>query len=204
MFATEHPGLRGSRTLRRRRPWVRRPPSLSRELKADVRIPGPRRRYPRGSSTVAPRGWASGRRRAIECSPYVLGTPMKTREAACCFPVLGFTPDREIWGFPDLDTLTSCGPRTLKNNSQSGMELVDVEGRCWVVRSVRRTGRGAPLLAWLLSHLLSTPQSRIEHELDAMAPSPSTTSRPESAPRWSPSLKTIVSTTNGRPSWRSC
>jgi len=95
---------------------------------------------------------------------------MKTREAACCFPVLGFTPDREIWGFPDLDTLTSCGPRTLKNNSQSGMELVDVEGRRWVVRSVRRTGRGAPLLAWLLSHLLSTPQSRIEHELDAMAP----------------------------------
>jgi hypothetical protein len=94
---------------------------------------------------------------------------MKTREADCHFPVLGFTPDREIWGFPDLDTLTSCGPRTLKHNSQSGMELVDVEGRRWVVRSVRRTGRGEPLLAWLISHLLSTPQSRIEHDLDAMA-----------------------------------
>jgi hypothetical protein len=96
------------------------------------------------------------------------GVAMKTREADCRFPVLGFTPDREIWGFPDLDTLTSCGPRTLRDNSQSGMELVDIEGRCWVVRSVRRTGRGEPLLAWLISHLLSTPQSRIEHELDAM------------------------------------
>jgi hypothetical protein len=49
------------------------------------------------------------------------------------------------------------------------MELVDAEGRRWVVRSVRRTGRGKPLPAWLISHLLSTPQSRIEHELDAMA-----------------------------------
>jgi hypothetical protein len=93
---------------------------------------------------------------------------MKTREADCIFPVLGFTPDREIWGFADLNTLTSCGPRTLRNNMQSGMELVDADGRRWVVRSVRRTGRGKPLLAWLISHLLSTPQSRIEHELDVL------------------------------------
>jgi hypothetical protein len=97
---------------------------------------------------------------------------MKTREAGFRFPVLGFTPDGEIWGFPDLATLTSCGPRTLKEHSQSGMELVDVEGRRWVVRSIRRLGRGEPLLAWLISHLLSTPQSRIEHELDAMAAMP--------------------------------
>ena len=95
---------------------------------------------------------------------------MKTSEANFHFPVLGFTPDREIWGFSDLNTLTSCGPRTLKDNMQAGMELIDVDGRRWVVRSVRRTGRAEPLLAWLVSCVLSTPQSRIEHELDAMDP----------------------------------
>jgi len=93
---------------------------------------------------------------------------MKTAEAQFHFPVLGFTPDREIWGFQDLATLTSCGPRTLKNNMQIGMELIDSDGRRWIVRSVRRTGRGEPLLLWLVSFILSTPQSRVEQELDEL------------------------------------
>lgn len=75
---------------------------------------------------------------------------MRTTEANINFPVLGFTPDREIWGFEDLNTLTSCGPRTLKNNMQIGMELIDAEGRRWGVRSIRRTGRDQPLLRWLI------------------------------------------------------
>jgi hypothetical protein len=95
---------------------------------------------------------------------------MRTAEANFNFPVLGFTPDREIWGFADLATLTSCGPRTLKDDKELGMELIDGDGRRWIVRSVRRIGRGEPLLAWLISHLLSTPQSRIEHELEALEP----------------------------------
>jgi hypothetical protein len=95
---------------------------------------------------------------------------MKTAEAKFHFPVLGFTPDREIWGFQDLGTLTSCGPRTLKDNMQVGMELIDSDGRRWVVRSVRRTGRGESLLPWLISFLLSTPQSRVEQELEELEP----------------------------------
>ncbi len=96
---------------------------------------------------------------------------MKTAEADFHFPVLGFTPDREIWGFPDIDTLTSCGPRTLKENLQAGMELVDADGRRWIVRSVRRVGRGQPLIPWLVSAVLtSTPQSRIEHEIEQLEP----------------------------------
>jgi hypothetical protein len=92
-------------------------------------------------------------------------------EANFHFPVLGFTPDREIWGFQDRDTLTSCGPRTLKDDMQVGMELVDADGRRWVVRSVRRVGRDKPLLSWLVStHLTATPGSRIEHELDELPP----------------------------------
>jgi len=96
---------------------------------------------------------------------------MKTAEADFHFPVLGFTPDREIWGFPDINTLTSCGPRTLKENLQAGMELVDADGRRWIVRSVRRVGRGQPLIPWLVSAVLtSTPQSRIEHEIEQLEP----------------------------------
>lgn len=95
---------------------------------------------------------------------------MKTADVSFEFPVLGFTPDQEIWGFPDPNTLTSCGPRTLQKDMQVGMELIDAGGRRWVVRSIRATGRGEPLLQWLLSFLLSTPQSRIEHELDELAP----------------------------------
>ncbi|MET0273031.1 MAG: hypothetical protein ABW360_08580 [Phenylobacterium sp.] len=95
---------------------------------------------------------------------------MKTPEADFHFPVLGFTPDREVWGFKDMNTLTSCGPRTLKNDVQIGMELADTDGRRWVVRSVRRTGRARAFIPWLVSALLSTRQSRIEQELDPIEP----------------------------------
>lgn len=93
---------------------------------------------------------------------------MKTAEAGVRFPVLGFTRDLEIWGFQDLDRLTKCGPRTLKENTQVGMELVDADGRRWVVRSVRRTGRAGSLLSSLL--IFGPPQSRIEQELEPMTP----------------------------------
>jgi hypothetical protein len=95
---------------------------------------------------------------------------MKTHQVDFKFPVLGFTPNGELWGFPDLNTLTSCGPRTLRQNLEANMELVDASGQRWIVRSVRRTGRAEGLALWLISHLISTPQSRIEHDLDPMAP----------------------------------
>jgi hypothetical protein len=94
---------------------------------------------------------------------------VNTQEADFRFPVLGFTPDREIWGFPDINALTSCGPRMLKNNMQAGLELIDADGRRWIVRSVRRVGRARPLIPWLVSALLTgAPQSRIEHELEQL------------------------------------
>jgi hypothetical protein len=96
---------------------------------------------------------------------------MKTAEANFHFPVLGFTPDKEIWGFTDLNRLTRCGPRTLKNDLQIGMELIDANGRRWIVRDVQRTGRPGALLPWLMSTLLTaSAQSRIEHELDPLEP----------------------------------
>ncbi|MDB5438879.1 MAG: hypothetical protein JWM33_1306 [Caulobacteraceae bacterium] len=56
---------------------------------------------------------------------------MKSSDVAFKFPVLAFTPDREIWGFPDMDRLTRCGPRTLKEDTQKGMELIDAKGQRW-------------------------------------------------------------------------
>jgi hypothetical protein len=91
---------------------------------------------------------------------------MKSTEATFRFPVLGFTRDREIWGFLDLDTLTKCGPRTLRDNAQDGMELVDADGRRWVVRSIRRLGRAGSWISLLLP--FGPPQSRIEQELDPL------------------------------------
>jgi hypothetical protein len=92
---------------------------------------------------------------------------MKTAQAGFRFPVLGFTTDGDLWGFADLKMLTSCGPRTLKDRMQDGMELVDADGRRWVVRSVARLGRTG---SWLMVLLTFNPQSRIEHELDEMGP----------------------------------
>lgn len=80
----------------------------------------------------------------------------------------GFTPDLEIWGFPDFDRLTKCGPRTLKENKQVGMELVDAQGRRWLVQSVNRTGRTGSLFSRI--PILGLPQSRIEQELEPMTP----------------------------------
>lgn len=96
---------------------------------------------------------------------------MKTSEVDLRFPVFGFTPDREMLGFPDLNTLTSCGPLTLKNNLQAGLELIDAEGRRFRVRSVRRIGRAEPWWKTLVIDLLTLkPQSRIEQELESLEP----------------------------------
>jgi hypothetical protein len=54
---------------------------------------------------------------------------------------------------------------------QVGMELIDAEGRRWKVRQIRRTGRAGSLVSWWFSSLLSgVPQSRIEHDLEALRP----------------------------------
>lgn len=95
---------------------------------------------------------------------------MKASEVTFQFPLLGFTPDRDMWGFQDLNTLTSCGPQSVKDNRQVGMELIDSSYRRWIVRSLTRTGRAGPFLVWLIMGLLSTRQSRIELELEEIEP----------------------------------
>src|SRR5436190_6493935 len=93
---------------------------------------------------------------------------MLTSEVDFVFPVLGFTPDKDAWGFADRETLTSVGPWTLKDDLQKDMELIDADGHRWMVRGLRRIGRARPLLRTLFDRLLSQPQSRIEHDLQAL------------------------------------
>jgi hypothetical protein len=119
------------------------------------------------------------------------GGDMISSEAGFSFPVLGFTPDRENWGFPDLDRLTKCGPRTLRENMQNGMELIDASGRRWQVLSIRRTGRAGSVLSLLPG--FGPPQSRIEQELEEL-PGVSLT---EAQQRARESLKTFRSDYTG-------
>jgi hypothetical protein len=96
---------------------------------------------------------------------------MKTNDVGFVFPVLGLTADRDVWGFQDLEGLTKCGPRTLRDNMQDRMELVDAEGRCWRVQSVRSLGRAGPILTrWVMTLLTGVPQFKIEHELEPLSP----------------------------------
>jgi len=69
-----------------------------------------------------------------------MGVGVTSSDIDFSFPVLGFTRDRENWGFANRDKLTKCGPRTLKENTQEGMELIDAGGRRWRVKSIRRVG----------------------------------------------------------------
>lgn len=94
---------------------------------------------------------------------------MNAAEAEMAFPVLGFTPDLANWGFPDLDRLTRCGPFTLKENLQDGMELIDCQYRCWRVVSIRRTG--GIRRSWIKILGFAARQSRIEHVLEPLPPS---------------------------------
>lgn len=93
---------------------------------------------------------------------------MRVSDVDFQFPVLGFTRDHDAWGFSDIGTLTSCGRSTLKDNIQIGMELIDSGGQRWIVRTVRRIGRAQSLPMWLVCHVLSMPQSRIEQDLEPL------------------------------------
>jgi hypothetical protein len=92
---------------------------------------------------------------------------MSSSEVGFSFPVLGFTPDRENWGFPDLNRLTKCGP-TLKENKQVGMELIDADRRRWRVVAIRRTGRAGSILSLVPG--FGPPQFRIEQDLEELPP----------------------------------
>lgn len=91
---------------------------------------------------------------------------MNSSDVNFTFPVLGFPNDGDMYGFPDLDRLTKCGPKTIKDVSHQGMELVDASLKRWRVLSVRRTGRAGSFLSLLW--IFGPPQSRVELDLEAM------------------------------------
>lgn len=86
------------------------------------------------------------------------------------FPVLGLSADTDVWGFWDLEGLTVCGPKTLEDGLQNGMELVDAAGRRWRVDGVRKLRPLEPWFKRMLTAFLYPPGYRIEQDLTAMEP----------------------------------
>ena len=80
---------------------------------------------------------------------------MKASEAGLVFPVLGISADQDVWGFPDLRSLETCGSRTLRNRMQDGMELISADGRRWRVDDVCKRGRAGSLVSQAFSVLLA-------------------------------------------------
>ncbi len=83
------------------------------------------------------------------------------------FPVLCFTRDGDIWAVRDAFELTTCGPQTLADGVQVGMDLVDACGHCWRVKSVRQVGY--PPLSLRSFRLFGSRLRCIEHELETMS-----------------------------------
>jgi len=93
-------------------------------------------------------------------------TGVRASEAGLKFPVLGISADQDLWGFPDLRSLETCGRLTLRDKMQDGMELISADGRRWRVDGVRKLGRAGSVVSQVLAVLLSGgPQFRIEHDL---------------------------------------
>lgn len=94
---------------------------------------------------------------------------MRASEERFQFPLLGLSPDKDVWGFADMQGLSRCGPRTLRENMQRDLELIDVDGRRWRVASVEVVGRaGSIFTRWLRDLLTGVPQYRIEQELEPL------------------------------------
>ena len=84
------------------------------------------------------------------------------------FPVIGFTPDREIWGFPDRSSLTTCGRLTRREGKSLGMELIDGDGLRCRVTALHTRGRARAFIPWLIEAALAGPQYRIEYSLERL------------------------------------
>jgi hypothetical protein len=83
-----------------------------------------------------------------------MGDGMDAMDAGMTFPVLGFTPDGDVWGFPGPGELTECGPATLKEGLYVGLELI--------VRAATRVG-AIPLKSLL--HVFSPRLNRVRLEV---------------------------------------
>lgn len=90
---------------------------------------------------------------------------MNAEQADLQFPVLGLSADDDVWGFWDMRGLTTCGPQTLRDGLQDGMELIDVSGRRWRVEAIAKLGFAEPFLRRLIARFLYPTQFKIEHRL---------------------------------------
>jgi hypothetical protein len=87
---------------------------------------------------------------------------VKSSDVEFAYPVLGITPDSDLWAFCDKGEMTTCGKLTLQDDMQKDMDLIDAQGGSWRVVSLLRLG-GVGLSYGLSCFLAGV--SRVEHDL---------------------------------------
>jgi len=93
-------------------------------------------------------------------------------EANLTFPVLCFTTHLEIWGAADAESLTTWTKYALKpRETEFGMQLIDVDGRRFILRSIYIVPRKGPFFHRIAQALAGLPKTRqIELDLDPVPP----------------------------------
>ncbi len=82
------------------------------------------------------------------------------------YPILCISKNDDLWAIRSQSELTTCGPVTLANGIRVGVDMVDADGTCWRVLSVKHVGY-APFTMRSLNPFL--PALRvIEHEFEPM------------------------------------
>jgi hypothetical protein len=94
---------------------------------------------------------------------------MTLEEANLTFPVLCFTTHLEVWGASDAETLTTWSKYALKpREAEFGMQLIDVNGRRFILRSIYVVPRKGPWIHRLAQALAGIPKMRqVEFDLDS-------------------------------------
>ena len=83
------------------------------------------------------------------------------------FPILGFTPDGDLGGFPSLAEFRRCNEHGLKTRRDVGMVLCDDLGRTWTITDVRSLGlQGSALKRGLARVFASFRIYTVEYTLE--------------------------------------
>ena len=91
---------------------------------------------------------------------------VKATEAKLRFPVLGYIPDGELTGWPDLWWLTIYKPKLFKKGIYEGMILIDANRRRWIARSAYLTGQIRRTRWWPLWPFPDNAHTRVQFELE--------------------------------------
>lgn len=89
---------------------------------------------------------------------------MKSSEMEITFPAFGFTPSDELYYFSGIESLTRCGPQTLKQNVFVGMEFIDSDYNRWRILSAQEVEKKENIISKIFPLKLRKRQITLEVE----------------------------------------